>query len=358
MINILADASLPYLDLAFPEPFKLTLYHHPEELNKLLPKQEILLCRSTLKVNATLITDPSLRYVATASSGIDHVDISYLHTQGINLLAAQGSNARSVADYVISCLAFLEISHGFKAKNAGIIGLGAVGSQVRKRLEAAGLNIITYDPLKQKRENNFISTSFNDLLDCDLICVHANLHHAPQHPSFDLLNEQFLSQLPAHSAIINAARGGIVNEQALLSLKNPPLYCTDVYQNEPQINLKLSQLATLSTPHIAGHSLEAKQRAITLLSEKLHACYQLPIPKVLSSPLIKQTLDTSPLNWQSRALSLYNPHLESKKLQQAISPIAKTFIHLRQAHNYRHDFNCYNLEDLDQVSQVILGKII
>lgn len=105
-MNILADASLPGLKQAFPKPFHLTEYHHPDEIAQLLPGQDILLCRSTLKVNQSLLKNHCLQYVATASSGTDHLDHLWLGSQNIQVIDAKGSNAQAVADYVVACLAF------------------------------------------------------------------------------------------------------------------------------------------------------------------------------------------------------------------------------------------------------------
>src|SRR5690554_546410 len=100
-MKILADASLPGLLQAFPKPFQLTLYHELKEVPQLLSGKEILLCRSTLKIAEPLLKGHSLRYLATASSGTDHIDKAYLRANSIELFDAKGSNATAVADYVI-----------------------------------------------------------------------------------------------------------------------------------------------------------------------------------------------------------------------------------------------------------------
>ena len=336
-MKILADASLPGLLNAFPKPFEVTLYNHNDDVANLLPDQEILLCRSTLQVNKTLLTNHSLRFVATASSGVDHIDLSTIQAENIRLLDAKGSNANAVADYVLACTAYLQKFKKFRGQKAGIMGLGAVGSQVAKRLKAINFHICCYDPPKNKEEERFNSCSLTELLECDLICIHANLHDLPPYPSRLLIAEPELSLLKANTAIINASRGDIVSEKALLNLNTPLFYCTDVYSNEPNISDEIIDFSSLCTPHIAGHSLEAKAAAVFMISQKLHYYYQLPFPDYQRIKIQDSFFFNQQYSWQEQVLSLYNPIHETHGLKQAPDRKA-AFLKLRKAHQHRHDF--------------------
>ena len=317
-MNILADASIPGLDKAFPKPFKLSCYYSPDEITNLLNGQDILLCRSTLKVNNALLNNNNLKFVATASSGTDHLDRDYLQSQNISIIDAKGSNADSVTDYVLSCLAFLKKKHQLNVKKAGIIGVGKVGTKVLSQLKALDFELSAYDPLKAEQDNLFKSCTLNSILDSDLICIHAELHNNPPYPSFNLIDDNFLTQLKPGCIIINAARGGIVNEKALLNNPQPLIYCTDVYLNEPDVNKGIIDKATLCTPHIAGHSLEAKYAAVALVSEKLHRILGLPIPE-FAVPVTTHPLSLNKeKSWEDLILSIYNPADETKQLKQAV----------------------------------------
>lgn len=339
-MNILADSALPGLDEAFPAPFNLTRYHHPEEIGNLLKKQDILLCRSTLKVNQNLFKDHKPRYVATASSGTDHADRLYLQNQNITLIDAKGCNAISVADYVMSVIAYLQQKNQLKFKAAGIIGMGKVGTQVFSRLKAVATDIIPFDPLRELHDNVFKSKSIGQLYDCDLLCIHAEFHQNHPYPSSNLLNAEFFKRLKPGCVIINAARGGIVNEEDLLQVAESLIYCTDVFSNEPAIDKRIVAAATLCTPHIAGHSLEAKYNAVAIISKKLHDLMALPYPEFAKpvSPIIQKWNNDLP--WQNQILSLYNPFAESAALKGA-ADLESTFISLRQKHQIRHDFQQY-----------------
>lgn len=339
-MNVLADASLPGLKEAFPHPFHLTVYHNIQELTSFLNNQDILVCRSTLKVNSQLLDQSALKYVATASSGTDHLDLKFLRAQNIQVIDAKGCNATAVADYVISCLAYLKKQQISLGENAGVIGMGRVGRQVHARLKALRFDIKTYDPPRSAFDKSFESCSLSELYDCDLLCIHPELHHVPPYPSFNLINDEFLSHTKANCVLLNASRGGVVDEKALLSQTKPLIYCTDVYLNEPELNPKIIQRATLATPHIAGHSLEAKYLAVEIISQQIHAAFHLPSPQyaIPPKPSVFQYNPKQP--WEEQVLAIYNPVYESNALKKT-DAIKTKFQALRKQHKTRHNFSTY-----------------
>jgi erythronate-4-phosphate dehydrogenase len=340
-MNILADVSLPGLEQAFPKPFQLTIYHHPHEIAGLLSGQDVLLCRASLKVNQSLLKNHCLRYVATASSGTDHLDRLWLNSQNIQIIDAKGSNARAVADYVVACLAFLQQQQLIHGNKAGIMGLGKVGTQIAGRLQAADFEILTYDPLKAEREpTTFQSCNLEELHSVDLLCIHAELHNNPPYPSANLINQSFLDQLKSGCVIINAARGGIVNEEALLHSPKPLIYCTDVYLNEPDIDKRIINKSTICTPHIAGHSLEAKYAAVAMVSSALHQIAGLDLPQFATPPLPQVLSLEKDKSWYESILKIYNPFEETLSLKHASDKKA-AFLNLRKNHQTRHDFFQY-----------------
>lgn len=278
-MKILADVTLPGLEDSFPSPFILSVYSNPIELAQQLAHQDILLCRSTLKVDKALLKSHSLRCIATASSGTDHLDHPFLKHQNIRVIDAKGSNATAVADYVIACIAYLDQKQLLKGNKAGIIGFGKVGTQVDARLKAADFQNVLFDPPKSERDPFFLTASLEELYDVDILCIHAELHHQQPYSSFNLIDRAFLAQLKPGCIIINASRGGIVNEEALLKSSPSLIYCTDVYLNEPKIDSRIVERSLICTPHIAGHSIEAKRSAVTMVSEQIHQMFGIPIPQ-------------------------------------------------------------------------------
>lgn len=344
-MKILADASLPHLKTWFNPAFLLSTYKNEQELCTLLSQHDILICRSTLRVDATLLANSPIQAVATASSGTDHVDISYLKSRNIPLFDAKGANAHAVADYVMCVLASLQSCSKLQGMQAAVIGMGAVGVLVAARLEQLQFKVHCYDPLRALFDPIFNSCSWEAVLQCDVICIHANLHDEPPFPSKHLFNADCFAKLKPQVVIINAARGGIVDEADLLSASCPITYCTDVYHHEPEVDTTLVQYATICTPHIAGHSKEAKSTAIEYISRKIHHHYQLPFimdkpyPEAADSPTSVFVMPSRRLAWEDFALAVYNPMQDTMYLKNACNK-ERAFVQLRTGH-YRHDFCCY-----------------
>jgi erythronate-4-phosphate dehydrogenase len=338
LMNIIADATLPNLIELFPRPFKISTYSSHEVLHKMLPFHDALICRSTLQVDATLLANSQIQCVATASSGIDHIDTSYLNLHDIKLFDAKGSNANAVADYVTSTLAWLEQRQLLTGHKAGVIGVGEVGSQVIERLHLAGYHVFCFDPYKDPASKPINNAKFQALLDCDVLCIHANLHQEMPWPSLNLINADVMSKLKAGVTIINASRGGIVNETDLLTTKTKIQYCTDVYCGEPNINPDIVDFATLCTPHIAGHSIEAKLKAMTLLSSQLHRHFGIQKIDIHPSDTKKSEVNLKK-PWHTEVLHRYNPYDDTARLKHS-GHKRETFLTLRKAHTFRHDFSC------------------
>lgn len=355
-MKILADASLPQLSDWFLNPFSITYYQNQNELIANLAQHTILVCRSTLSVTPGLLKDSSIECVATASSGTEHIAVDWLQKQGIVLFDAKGANAASVADYVTACLAVVYPSDVIIKQRAGIVGFGEVGQRVAKRLLALGFEVIYYDPFKVEPAQLIESVDLNELLTCDVICIHANWHDSEPYPSHNMFNFAWMSQLKAGVVIINAARGGIVNERDLLLLSKPLHYCTDVYSSEPAINQAIIDYSLLCTPHIAGHSLEAKASSVSYLSQKIHAHYHLTPPQSYSLFADMSCDLTLSEGWQNAILSIYDPRVETNYLKSA-NNTQQAFLQARKAHNYRHDFSCYDSLKLSRQLRSLLGVV-
>ncbi len=340
-MKLLADSSLPNL-ARFDDFFSVSTYANLTELHDQLSQNDILLCRSTLRVTAELLQRATIQCVATASSGTDHLDELYLKKQCIQIVSSKGCNAHAVSDYVLACLAWLIQHHYLSSGPIGIIGCGEVGMTVSRRLATLGFVVMPYDPPRNIRDPSAPSCALTDLNQCAALLVHANLHQSSPYPSANLLDQRFFAQLKSGTVILNAARGGIVDEQALLGCQQEIIYCTDVYRNEPTINSKIVDLATLCTPHIAGHSIEGKANAVELVLSRLIELYGLAsaIPRLLAPH--KLPIRT---NWRHTVLEYYNPETETLLLKQAANK-TDAFLSLRAAHTKRHDFTLVNSVEL------------
>ena len=272
MFQVLADAHIPYLDHYFPDKsFKIDFYHNEHELKKKIKHQQILICRSIYQINGAILANSNIKLVASATSGINHIDSNFLKRHDINLIDAKGGNTPAVVDYICSSLASLQKHYQFQANKIAILGYGHVGKALSFRLENLGYDIGIYDPLLPEKSiptNHKIDIS--SLHQFDTICIHANYHAKPPFPSINLIDVRLKHAFSKNTCIINAARGHIVDEAFILSEAYQGLYCADVFEDEPLPNPRIIKRASLATPHIAGHSIESKLRMTEIISYKIH----------------------------------------------------------------------------------------
>lgn len=327
--TIAIDDSLPKLAGLF-DPSCWRLNYYDKALTAIAEPFDVLICRANTKVNQSFLNGHQPKLIATASSGSDHIDKSYLTKQQIHWCDAKGCNAKAVADYIYHLLAHpLFPKHN---KKIGIIGIGKVGTQVSKLASALHYQVVEYDPPKQSRQPDFQSANFESLLDCDIISLHVPLVKEGAWPTHNLIDEAYLAKLKTGTIIINAARGGTLSEKAMLA--NPQHhYCLDVFENEPSVNPKIIRQCLFATPHIAGHAIEAKMRAMVMLAKEISLFFD-DAPAITPYDHLLTTSSNNAEVCNSQQF-LYDPMEETSQLKQ--TPTADTFKTLRASHNFRHE---------------------
>ena len=269
-MKIVADENLAFTDYFFSEFGEIR-----HQAGRLLTSHDVsdaeaLLVRSVTKVNQALIENSQLKFVGSATIGTDHLDISALQHQDILWSNAPSCNAQAVAEYVITALYHLdsEVFDRGQDFTLGIIGLGNVGCRLAKMAALLGWNVIGCDPFVQLQ--GIHNLSFDDVLrKSDAISIHVPLTHSGSHPTFHLLDKNAFASMPAHTILINSARGPVVEEQALIQdiQHTGRKVVLDVFEHEPVISEQLLDLLSLVTPHIAGYSLEGKARGTQMIYE-------------------------------------------------------------------------------------------
>lgn len=235
-----------------------------------------LAVRSTTLVDAELLhRAPRLSTVATATAGTDHFSIPDLIARNIDYSSAAGCNAVAVAEYVISGLLAAENQLGMTWSDicVGIVGAGHVGTALSERLAWLGIRYKLCDPPLQRAGDKRQFVTFSELLSCDVITLHVPFTQSGIDATQHLINEKVLSQLSSNQLLINASRGEVIDERALLQackVGGAPRLILDVFQNEPSITKELVEAAWLATPHIAGHTIEGKLRGTQIVYE--HFC--------------------------------------------------------------------------------------
>ena len=223
---------------------------------------DVLLVRSVTPVRGELLEGTPVRFVGTATAGVEHIDQDALEALGICFACAPGSNAITVAEYVLAVLAELEIlPRIFAGACCGIIGYGYVGRAVTERLQALGGDVRVWDPLASVPKE-LSASSLEEAMRASVVSLHANLHDNQRWPSAGMINRDIATQAPEGQVFINAGRGGLVTTEALdIFAKQGITLALDTWPDEPNITRDLLSKVKIATPHIAGYSLDAKTRA-------------------------------------------------------------------------------------------------
>lgn len=284
MINVLADQYLYNIQSYLPESVNLQLFDPGFGLPPEVEQSQAMLIRTVIPINKeTLPNIPKdLAFVGTASSGIDHVDQQYLSEHNIYFADAAGCNARSVAEYIATALLLWinERNRDLSNLSVGIIGAGHVGTKVNKILKKLGMQTVLYDPPRAQRDPDFSTASLEEVLHCNVLSFHTPLNTESDYPTYHWLNAQKLEGR-TFDLIINSARGGVIDEKALLTaMKRGTVRDTiiDTWENEPDIHLDTFGAGFLKTPHIAGYSEQAKENASKFVADKLTDFFELDRP--------------------------------------------------------------------------------
>ncbi len=220
---------------------------------------DILIVRSRTRVDKELLEGTKVRFVGSTVAGLDHIDEDYLRDNNITFASAQGCNANAVAEYVISAISNIAHEYNFDLSNKtlGIIGVGNVGSRLDFIAKQLGINTILNDPPRQEIEGIEGFVDLNTALSSDIVTFHTPLTFTGSHPTYNLLGGHNFELITQDTIVINTARGGIIDEDLWLKTKTKA-NVIDCWENEPNINTKLQSSAYWATPHIAGHSIDAK----------------------------------------------------------------------------------------------------
>ena len=271
-MRIIVDAHIPFVVEAVEKEWPQTevLALEPEEINSSSVRDaDVLIIRTRTKVNEALLAGSNVRLVCTATIGYDHIDRSYCEQHGVRWISCPGCNAQAVCDYIEE--AIKETIHNAQCTmhNAqltiGVIGVGHVGSLVAQMAERKGMQVLLNDPPKG------IGVSLNEIArNCDIITFHVPFDNTTYH----LCNAHFLSLCKPGALIINAARGGVVDEEALLQSGHP--FILDTWENEPDIRADVLEKALLASMHIAGYSVQGKRNASQMCLDAIAELFGLP----------------------------------------------------------------------------------
>ncbi len=364
MIKILADQNLYKLDQFLPDEVDVT-YYNPNNHTPTPKGFDAWLLRTVTKVNAQSLPDlPStLRFVGTGSAGSDHLDIEYLENHHITVVDAKGCNSQAVAEYVFTSLLLLQEKHDFdfRSKKIGIIGVGAVGKAVADLCSNFGCDLVLFDPPRELRDEHFKSANLSEIKACDILTLHVPFISQGKWKTNHLINEYFLKGLH-FDVLVNAARGGITDEKAILNAykqRKISYLITDVWEEEPKFNVDLATSSFIATPHIAGYSEQSKLKASSMIASKFCSFFDLDFaPKLKHEVKEIQLVD---LNYSLLDLiTRCHPILEyDAALRDLIgrSDYSKLFAKLRTDRPYRYEYQNIRLKGVDLTAFPVLKML-
>ncbi|MFC2001989.1 phosphoglycerate dehydrogenase [Chloroflexota bacterium] len=296
----------------------------PEQLRSIIGDYDALIVRSQTRVTADIIDAASnLRVIGRAGVGVDNIDVDAATRHGILVINTPEGNIVSTAEHTIAMLLALvrnipradsQLRSGvwdrrlkgyeIRNKTLGVIGLGRVGTEVAQLAKGLRMNVIAYDPLISESRAGRLGVQLVELetllSTSDFITIHVTLNPTTR----GLIGGDQLKLMKPSAMIVNCARGGIVDEEALYDALNQGLIAgaaIDVFSQEPaQDNILLKSDKVVVTPHLAASTAEAEASAGADIAEQVAAVLRgSPAKSPVNAPIIS-----------TEAMSVIAPYLE------------------------------------------------
>lgn len=317
VMKIVIDDKIPYIRSAIEEMGVEAVYKKGADIcADDVRDADAMIVRTRTQCDERLLRGSSVRFIATATIGFDHLDTNYLAEAGISWTNCPGCNAGSVAQYLQSALLLLQRDFGLRLSTAtiGIVGCGHVGSKVKAVAERLGMRVLVNDP--PLGHADFVALSRIER-EADVVTFHVPLVRGGNHPTYHLADSRFFDSLSRRPFIVNTSRGAVVDNSELLRALGDGRVrqaVIDTWENEPNINLELLDRVYIGTPHIAGYSADGKVNADNMAIEALCRFFGMKCPhKVLPPSLPKDFV------YSGDPLQLYNPLDDSLRLKNSPS---------------------------------------
>jgi erythronate-4-phosphate dehydrogenase len=269
-MKIVADQNIPFVEKCFAHLGSIELLAGRKITPDAVADADVLLVRSVTKVNESLLAQSKVKFVATATIGFEHIDLDYLARKGIGFASAPGSNANSVAEFIVAALLALGKKYKFTlaGKSIGIVGVGNVGSKVAVKCAALGMKTVLNDPPLARKTGDSKYRPLDEIFGCDFVTLHTPLTKDGPDKTYHLADAAFFNKLKKGTFFFNTSRGSVMETNALkqaMTEKKLAGVVLDVWENEPNIDPQLLANVDLSTPHIAGYSFDGKVAGLMMI---------------------------------------------------------------------------------------------
>lgn len=342
-MKIVADCDIPFLQGVL-EPFAEVVYLRGDEIRAAdVADADALLIRTRTRCDSSLLAKSRVKFIGTATIGYDHIDTAYCSWHGINVTTAKGSNARGVLQWVSASLAWLAQNKGKEPSKTtlGIIGVGNVGSLVRKYAMEWGYRVICSDPPREHAEKLTSQDGFHPLRkiisQSDIITVHTPLSITGPHTTYHMVNREFLVSTKDNAVIFNSSRGSVVEPGALLNtIENRKRdFIIDTWNNEPDIDRTVLEGVLLGTPHIAGYSQQGKATATAMIVNGLAAKFNLPLRNWFPTGAYHSS--PRPVSWQEMCETMPE-YFDIVHESSVLKSNPGEFEQMRNSYNYRLEY--------------------
>lgn len=366
---ILVDENVPEADLYFGPLGRVQRFAGRQLTARAVAQASALVVRSVTQVNQALLAHSPVEFVGTCTIGTDHVDQAWLAGQGIGFASAPGCNANSVAEYVLTALAALDVN--WSNCQFGIVGCGNVGGGLYRKLQSLGARVCGYDPLLAPDSFPAL-VSLEQVFQADVVCLHAPLTRAGPFPTWHMIDEALLQGLKPGAVLISAGRGPVLDNALLLRFKRarPDVQLVlDVWEFEPWLDPALLAVAELGSPHIAGYSWDGKLAGTRMIADALARHWQRPL--VARQPAnqdaagaVAATLQES--QWQTLRgilLRAYDIKADDQRLRAMVqqagdrTALELGFDALRKHYPERREFAAHTLTSTDPALTPVLRTL-
>lgn len=315
-MNVIIEKNIPFIHGYLDSVADVKYLSADEITREAMKDADALITRTRTRCDASLLDGSKCRFIATATIGTDHIDLDYCRENGIAVANAPGCNAPAVAQYVFASIATLLEGRDAATMTIGIVGVGNVGKIVERWARQLGFKVLLCDPPRSEREGADGFCDFSTILnDADIITFHTPLTREGKYPTYHLLDAGSAKSIGRCPVVINAARGGVVDNTALVKMLDDGVIkaaVIDCWENEPDISRELLDRAVVATPHIAGYSREGKIRATRMSLDAFCRHFNLA-PIKLAETVADGAAET--VTWKSVAES-YSPLLDTAPLKQ------------------------------------------
>lgn len=321
--TIIIDNAIPYTQGVLEDVADVVRLPATDITHQAVHAADALIIRTRTHCNATLLNGSRVRFVGSATIGFDHIDTAWCATHGITWCTAPGCNAEAVAQYVLTAISHYAVWQHLNISNLtiGIVGVGHVGTRVAELAKRMDMRILLNDAPRAVVENHSQFVAIDEVVrHADIITFHTPLTTQGDYPTLYLADMDFFDHLQRKPLIINAARGGVVDEIGLLqayAAGRINAVVLDCWEHEPEINRTMLQTAWIATPHIAGYSVNGKANATEQCIRAVSRFFGLGIDnfRVTTLPNMPPCQAATPTELQQVFLNAYDIEGDSVRLK-------------------------------------------